>query len=170
MLLVLSHSTDETANYLCRRLDEIALEYARIDTDTCASSVQISYDQGPRLSLQRCEVLHPAEVRNVWLRRPRPVAVPDSGDHAEQAHVSNEWSEALEGFLAHVPAAMWMNHPVNNVLASHKMEQLTRARAHGLAVPKTLVTQSPSALHAFWNETSGRLIAKPLAGGFQGRR
>ena len=53
MLLVLSHSTDETANYLCRRLDEIALEYARIDTDTCASSVQISYDQRPRLSLQK---------------------------------------------------------------------------------------------------------------------
>lgn len=166
MLIVLSHSADETANYLCRRFDEIAIGYARVDTDTCASWAHVSYDQGPGLSLPGRDVLHPEEVRNVWLRRPRAVAVPDSGDHAEQAHVSNEWSEALEGFLAHVPAAMWMNHPVNNVLASHKMEQLTRARAHGLAVPRTLVTQSPSALRAFWNETSGRVIAKPLAGGF----
>ncbi|HXI12026.1 MAG TPA: ATP-grasp ribosomal peptide maturase [Thermoanaerobaculia bacterium] len=111
-------------------------------------------------------VLTPDDVQNIWLRRPKPVSIPARDDAAEHAHVVNEWGEALEGFLAHVPRAKWMNHPVNNVAASHKLEQLTRAEAYGLAAPRTLVTQSNAELRGFWSEMNGRVIVKPLASGF----
>jgi glutathione synthase/RimK-type ligase-like ATP-grasp enzyme len=88
------------------------------------------------------------------------------GDDAERVHVANEWADAIEGFFAHVPIERWMNHPIRNVLASHKLEQLTRAAAFGLTVPKTLVTQSAEDVNEFWRVTDGRVIAKPLASGY----
>lgn len=166
MLLVVSHSGDETANYLCRKMGAVKFPVVRVDTDTCASEVRISYTTGQPVLHSSGGDVAAADLRHVWLRRPRAVMVPSNGDAAEQTHVANEWSEALEGFLAHVPMDRWMNHPVQNVLASHKLEQLTRAAAHGLPVPKTIVTQSPDALRAFWGATGGHVVAKPLASGF----
>jgi hypothetical protein len=43
-----------------------------------------------------------------------------------------------------------MNHPSRNVQASHKVEQLTKAKSYGLCVPDTLVTQDPDKFRSFY--------------------
>jgi glutathione synthase/RimK-type ligase-like ATP-grasp enzyme len=85
---------------------------------------------------------------------------------AEVRQIAYEWSEAIEGFLSHIPIDRWINHPSRNSLASHKMEQLTRAKAAGLAIPETLVTQDSGALRAFWDECGGAVVVKPLGCGY----
>jgi hypothetical protein len=165
MLLVVTNSEDATADYFCRRLRQESLPFVRFDSDADLRAVRVAYDErGARLRI-RGRWYEPADFANVWLRRPHPVSATAGRDAAERQHVSVEWGEALEGFLAHIPIRRWINHPTANVLASHKVEQLTRARCLGLAVPKTLVTQEPAALRAFWRSATG-IIAKPLASGY----
>jgi hypothetical protein len=167
MLVILTSSGDVTADYLADRLRESGVPFVRLDTDTCADRVRVHYTvkDGPMLQFLG-ENLRAADVTAVWLRRPREIAVRVEGDAAERAHVANEWADAIEGFFAHVPIERWINHPTRNVLASHKLEQLTRAAAFGLTVPKTLVTQSAEDVDGFWRATDGRVIAKPLASGY----
>jgi glutathione synthase/RimK-type ligase-like ATP-grasp enzyme len=88
------------------------------------------------------------------------------GDEAEEQHVAGEWTEALEGFLAHIPRERWINHPAANAHAAHKLEQLTRARQFELAIPVTLLTQSAEEALAFWQECGGCVVVKPLSSGY----
>ena len=165
MLLVVTNSEDATADYFCRRLRRARLPYVRLDSDADVRRLRIAYDlRGTRLRIGS-RWYAPSDFSNVWLRRPHPIAPAAGRDAAERQHVAAEWGEALEGFLAHVPIRQWINHPTANVLASHKLEQLTRAHSMGLAVPETLVTQDPAALRAFWRSANG-IIAKPLASGY----
>ncbi len=166
MLLVLTSSGDVTADYLTAKLATAGVPFARLDTDTCAATARVSYDDGDvRLTLDDSS-WRPADIHTIWLRRPKEILIDIGGDETERVHVANEWSEAIEGFLAHVPPDRWMNHPTRNVLASHKLEQLSRARAAGLIVPPTLVTQNREELDRFWTAQNGRVVAKPLASGY----
>lgn len=165
MLLVVTNSEDATADYFCRRLRQESLPFVRLDSDADVRALRVAYDErGARLRI-RGRWYEPADLGNIWLRRPRPIATKAGRDAAERQHVSVEWGEALEGFLAHIPIRRWINHPTANVVASHKLEQLTRARRLGLSVPQTVVTQDPGELRAFWRSTK-RIIAKPLASGY----
>lgn len=165
MLLVVTNSEDATADYFCRRLRRAQLPYVRLDSDADVGRLRVTYDaRGARLRI-RGRWYAPNDFSNVWLRRPHPIAPTAGRDAAERQHVAAEWGEALEGFLAHIPIRQWINHPTANVLASHKLEQLTRAQRLGLALPRTLVTQDPELLRAFWRSAEG-IIAKPLASGY----
>jgi hypothetical protein len=167
MLLILTTSTDVTADYLEKRLNDAGVPLIRLDTDTCTEHLRVHYthDRSPSLRIGD-HVLRPVDVTDVWLRRPKEIRVAIEGDPTERAHVANEWGEAVEGFLAHVPVDRWMNHPIRNVVASHKLEQLTRAHRFGLTIPATLVTQERDELETFWRTTHGRVIAKPLFSGY----
>jgi len=107
----------------------------------------------------------PEGVSSIWLRRPKTIAV-TAADPAEAAHTAAEWGEALEGFFAHVPRTRWINHPSSNANASHKLEQLTRARSVGLHTPDTLLTQNVATALAFLERNHGGIIAKPLSTGY----
>jgi hypothetical protein len=165
MLLVVTNSEDATADYFCRRLRRARLPFVRLDSDADVRRLRVAYDErGARLRIHG-RWYAPADFANVWLRRPRPIAPAAGRDAAERQHVAAEWGEALEGFLAHIPIHRWINHPTANVLASHKLEQLTRAQRLGLAVPQTLVTQDPAGLRSFWRSAKG-IVTKPLASGY----
>jgi hypothetical protein len=170
MLLIITNSGDVTADYLCGRLDEHSIGFQRLDTDRCLDQVVLSYSIST--PVLRCEAQEWAagDFAHVWFRRPLPLRLGIEMEDAERSHTLAEWSEALEGFLGHIPLKAWMNHPSCNVRASHKMEQLTRAASFGLAVPPTIVSQDADRVRSFWTECDGRMIVKPLASGYVERQ
>lgn len=161
MLLVLTNSADQTADYL---LGKLTTEHVRFDTDKLHEHAIIAYDHGP-LIYTHDRTYTPDQVTTIWYRRPTALRVTVSDDAAENRHACNEWGAALEGFLAHVPTKCWMNHPTNNAAASAKTEQLTRATRLGLAVPDTIVTQDPERARDFITRHE-RVITKPLSDGY----
>lgn len=165
MLLILTNSQDVTADYLAAALSSRGVAYVRLDTDTALQQIGFDYaDSRPVLLLGGVE--HgPERFSAVWYRRPERLRHPGISLAPEGRLVLEEWAEALEGFLAHIGEEKWVNHPSRNVRASHKLEQLSRARSVGLAVPDTLVTQDPARLRAFYARHGGRVIAKPMASG-----
>ena len=166
MLLILSNSEDVTADYLASVLARNRVAFLRLDTDTVLRQVAFAYEGGgPRLRVDGTWY-GPGAFSNVWYRRPERLKHPEADDSPEGRFVLEEWAEAIEGFLALIDQARWMNHPSQNVRASHKLEQLGRAASLGLAVPDSLVTQDPDRLRAFFARHSGRVIVKPMASGY----
>jgi hypothetical protein len=166
MLLILTSVGDHTADYLCQRLARAAAPFVRLDSENVTVDCEFGRCAS-ETTLWHSGVALPAScIRNIWYRRPKALHCNGAGDPGEQQHLSEEWAEALEGYLAHVPESYWMNHPARNANASHKLEQLTRAARFGLRVPETLVTQSPEALDRFWHACKGEVIIKPLSSGF----
>jgi hypothetical protein len=165
-LLVITNSDDATADYLCGKFRDCSCSLLRIDTDKITSSVSVEYKNDLEFLIVDGAQYPASCFENVWFRRPKPIAI-DPGLPVEDAkHISNEWKEAIEGFLAHIPLERWMNHPSRNANASHKIEQLTRAKQFGFVIPPTLVTQNTSEAKAFFEACKKQLIIKPLASGY----
>lgn len=101
----------------------------------------------------------------VWCRRlPKPPGLnrslgEDDGFILVEERRFTRW---LIGLLENHPIR-WINPPPVSLAAENKLLQLKRARAHGLAIPRTLVTAQPERFKAFLRR-EGSLVAKPLCG------
>ncbi len=162
MLLVLTNSEDATADYLQSRLCESSVPFIRINTDSVIDQSELSYQpKEPLLHIGR-RWHKPHDFSNVWYRRPEKLKSVNIPESPEGRSVLDEWTESLEGFLAHIPRRRWMNHPAANALASRKLEQLSTAARLGLPIPDTILTQDPEELKRFFEKHSGEVVAKPL--------
>lgn len=162
MLLVITNSTDATADYLLSRLTEVSVPFIRINTDSAVDRITFSYQPGkPSLRINE-RWYEPTDFSTVWYRRPERLISDRIPDTPEGRCVLDEWSESLEGFFAHIPRIRWMNYPAANALASRKLEQLTTARNLGFIIPDTIVTQDAAILRSFFSKHEGDVIVKPL--------
>lgn len=166
MILILTNSEDATANYLLPKLVDAGVAVLRLDTDTMLNDSSVSLADGTITLIVQGKRLVPEEVKHLWYRRPERLRRHGFDESPEARFAINEWTEAIEGFLAHIPRWRWINHPAANVAASNKIEQLSTARASGLAIPSTLLTQDASAARAFASQCGGMVIAKPLSNGY----
>jgi len=166
MLLILTNSNDATADYLASVLEKHGVRFLRFNTDTSLPLVRFSYNGEQPCLRVAGETFRPDQFTNVWYRRPERLKHPLLDDSPEGKFIFGEWAEALEGFFAHIPLRLWMNHPSKNVGAGHKVEQLTTAQRLGFTIPDTLVTQDADDLRAFAAKHKGGIIAKPMGSGY----
>ncbi|MEM8610774.1 MAG: MvdC/MvdD family ATP grasp protein [Cyanobacteria bacterium P01_H01_bin.105] len=164
----MSNSLDVTADYVCNRLHRNQLQYSRLNTDQLIEKVKLRYKSNVFSCIVNHQALELGNITCVWYRRPQSLKLPSNlpFEEGEQAHTLSEWNAAIEGFLAHIPIKLWINHPSNNALAISKLEQLSRANRLGLKVPETLVTQSFEEIMQFWRDCQGELIIKPISHGY----
>ncbi len=166
MLLILTNSDDATASHLEPSLTDSDVKWLRFDTDKSLCGSSVSFRNGrPQLTVGPYS-LTPDKIDHVWYRRPERLKHEAIDDTPEGKFVYGEWAEALEGFLAHIDKKKWMNWPAANAAASHKIEQLSRAKQLGFQIPETLVTTSPIELKKFYDAQRGKIIAKPMAKGY----
>lgn len=168
MIIVLSNSQDATANYLCSKLHSEKLNYIRLDTDNLIETVKLSYVANEVALIVNDRNFKAKEISSIWYRRPEPLKSTNNQDvdEGEKKHTLNEWSAMLDGYLSHIPTKLWINHPMNNALASSKIHQLSIAKKLGLVIPKTLVTQDFEQLLNFYRECKNHLIIKPISHGY----
>jgi len=165
-VLVLTNSSDATADFLSAKLEQSGIPSLRLDTDAFADEALLSATETAAQLYVGSECFTPESFSHVWLRRPLAPAPKASVDRDEKLHLEREWAAALEGWLARIPSKRWMNHPSSNGLASHKIEQLRRANRMGLEVPPSLVTQSRAAALKFYDDNEGAAVVKPIHGGY----
>ncbi|GIX17786.1 MAG: hypothetical protein KatS3mg119_1972 [Rhodothalassiaceae bacterium] len=101
----------------------------------------------------------------VWARRirmPQPPAVVDQRDRAFVARELRFFHNAL--WHAAAPGAFWVNPFAAARRADSKILQLQVARAAGLTIPETIVTNDPAQIRAFLrrNRDAG-VVYKPFA-------
>jgi glutathione synthase/RimK-type ligase-like ATP-grasp enzyme len=91
----------------------------------------------------RCIAL--SEVDTIWWRRPRPPVAPEGLDEVARSFVAQEWRHFLEGLEA-VTASRWVNPPDANRRAERTSVGLMAAVEAGLRVPRTAITNDPTAV------------------------
>lgn len=165
MLLILSNSQDATVAYLVPHLETASIPYVRIDTDTILDDLRFTFTPSEPILNFGGGSYSPNDFEVIWYRRPESLVSKIANGTPESKYGLDEWTEALEGFLAHVPVTKWMNHPSANAFASHKIEQLSTALRLGFLIPPSLVTQNADSLKEFYSQHSGKIIAKPLSTG-----
>lgn len=165
MLLILTNSQDATADYLQERLQQSSVDFVRIDTDTFVGNGELQFSGGQSTVRVAGRAFSPEDFDSVWYRRPESLHHSEWNRTTEGKYTLEEWSAALEAFLAFVPAPRWVNHPAANAKASIKMHQLATARQCGLRTPETLVSQSPDHVRAFADRFE-RIIVKPIGHGY----
>lgn len=166
MLLILTNSQDATVDYFISVLKQSDVSFLRLDTDTLVSTTSVTYIPGqPTLCIYDQTYKH-SDFQHVWYRRPDQLKSQLLSDLPEDKYSLDEWTEALEGFLAHIPRPKWMNHPSVNRLASHKLEQLTTAASIGFSIPDTIVTQDSKLLLEFFESHNRCVVVKPMSSGY----
>lgn len=166
-VLLLTHSADfYTVDLVAEALTRRGARPFRLNTERFPASLKLSArlgndgaahvvaDAGARLSTE--------EVRAVWARKFwMPRMAPDLDERFREMCV-RESAAALEGFLDALHGARWVNDIQRERAAENKQRQLRVAAAAGLRIPRTLVTNDPSAARQFFDETEGRTVAKLL--------
>ncbi|MET0401501.1 MAG: MvdC/MvdD family ATP grasp protein [Cystobacter sp.] len=180
LVLLITHGGDYFT------VDRVAQEVARrgprplrIDTDGFPSHWELASMLGPGhedvvLRTKEGEV-HASDVRSVWLRRQRPPRFDESLDPAWRESCVRESSAALLGALDGLMGAgcHFINPLGADEAAGNKARQLRLARAHGLEIPRTLVTNDAARVRAWFDEVGGRVVAKmltPLSQSMDGRQ
>jgi ATP-grasp ribosomal peptide maturase len=164
-VLVVADDRDETATRVCAVLRERAVPVFRFDTADFPGRLRLhaALDDGEWTGhiVRDGERVDLAEVRSVFLRRPRPFEVPTHLTVAERWHAATESRYGLGGVLVSLPVP-YANHPARSADAAYKPRQLRDLRACGLSTPPTLVTNSPDAVREF-ADRHGTLVCKALA-------
>src|SRR4051812_35961653 len=121
--------------------------------------------------LERCEIQlggDPIDLRAVtavWNRRPAPPAA-DARLREAHGRIAESASEAALGGAWSLMDCLWLpGSPQALERTELKMTQLAVAATLGLAIPRTVIANSPDEALEMYERTGGRMIAKPLTRG-----
>ncbi|MDQ4082046.1 MAG: alpha-L-glutamate ligase [Actinomycetota bacterium] len=163
MILIVSRTDDDHARAVQAALAAGAASATIVDLSRFPREMALSlrYDGSEhRYSLfVRGEELPLERYRVVWWRRPQPFVL--HAEMAEGRYAGFAYSESAEAFagLWQSLDASWVNHPVREQAASHKVYQLRVAQVVGLEIPPTLVTNDATEARRFVDEHGHERVA-----------
>lgn len=170
-VLVISHSDDGSAKLLIQRLKEIDQSYQLVDLGAfplgASASIDFSGETIIKFTQNESLVFTGNNVKSVWWRRPKGKAHPTTND-ALQKYIETE-SEVFVGSLFNLlgPNIRWVSDPEKTRLANRKPLQLEIARQIGFHIPKTLISNDPESVIAFFNDNQDMpIIMKPVGTSF----
>ncbi|ATB31586.1 MvdC/MvdD family ATP grasp protein [Melittangium boletus] len=179
-VLLLTHGADHyTVDRVAEALSRRGLRPVRIDTEGFPASWELSSVVEPEredvVLGTSAGVLHAREVRSVWLRRRVPARFDAVLEPAWRESCGRESWAALDGALDGLAAAgcRFINPLGSDAVAENKPRQLRLARALGLEIPRTVVTNDAAQVRALFEAVGGRMVAKmltPLSQSMDGRR
>ncbi|MER6076145.1 ATP-grasp ribosomal peptide maturase [Streptomyces sp. NPDC001817] len=106
-----------------------------------------------------------AGITAVYYRAPNAFALPPTMSESERRFAAAQARSGLGGIIT-APGCRWVSHPAAMSRAEYKPLQLATARACGLSIPPTLVTNRADAVRDFVSEIAdlgGQVICKPVA-------
>jgi glutathione synthase/RimK-type ligase-like ATP-grasp enzyme len=173
MILLISNTQDLTCDFVVREIRERGLEFARLNTDEFPTNgfgvATFGRGQSPRRVIRwknRERILDFDQISSVLYRRPVP-PVPDDKitNLAVRKFCQDESYDFLRGMWFSLNA-YWISHPEAIRRAEHKITQLTIAQQLSFNIPKTLVTNDPDEVRAFFSSCPNGIVVKPLYVGF----
>lgn len=163
-VLIVSSGGDWSAEQVAKQLDARGACYSWLDPADFPQRVRLTATLGDGW---RGRVETPGgsftwqEVSAVFYRRPSDFDMPSGMSDPERRFARAQARVGLGGVLASLPVK-WINHPSALADCEYKPHQLDLARAMGLRVPATVVTNVPDDVRRFVAEV-GDVIVKPLA-------
>ncbi len=174
-VLVLTHSDDAfTIDRVADGLRARGARPVRVDTDLFPTELSLSMrfdrDVTEHSLTLAGETFFASDVRAVYNRRVwKPRLDPDL-DELYREGCSRESVTTLRAFLAGLSHARWIDPPLTVTAAEDKPRQLREARAAGLTIPRTVITNDPARVRDFYRSLGTPMVTKmlsPLSYGMQ---
>jgi MvdD pre-ATP grasp domain len=163
--LVLTHRFDPTADYVVSELNRRGAPVFRCDPGEFPQRLSVAarlYGAGVgwvgNLRLPEREIAL-ADIGCAYYRRPTVFDLPAGMGEQVRRWAAGEARMGLGGVLSALPR--WLNHPAAIAAAEYKPVQLAHAKACGLVVPATIVTNDPVEAAKFVAQ-AGKAVYKPL--------
>ncbi|WP_171109423.1 MULTISPECIES: ATP-grasp ribosomal peptide maturase [Streptomyces] len=103
-----------------------------------------------------------SRVGAVYYRAPGAFRLPEGMSGPEERFAAAQARAGLGGVLSALECR-WVNHPTAMARAEYKPVQLAAARACGLRIPATLITNRPEDVLAFAANVGSDIVCKPVA-------
>ncbi|MCX2971622.1 MULTISPECIES: MvdC/MvdD family ATP grasp protein, partial [Streptomyces] len=165
-VLVLAGRFDPTADLVIEELNRRAVPVFRADMAEfplrLALSASLSGDGWHGTLSTSRRTLELAAVRSVYYRRPTRPRFPEGMSSEARKVAEREARLGFGGLLAALPCR-WLPPPGKAADAEYKPLQLRIAAESGLSVPRTLITNKPSAARHFSEVVAGAVIYKPFS-------
>lgn len=157
MLLIITHKTDFTADFVINKLNQKQIKYKRFNCEDI-----LSYDCSVKLdSSFSYSLLGEKAISSVWFRRTQLPSIKQLSVN-EQIYILNE-TDCLIKNLFSIIDAKWMSEPFSVYKAENKLLQLKLAKELGFEIPNTLITNDKEQLKSFYKEQNGKIIIKPIS-------
>lgn len=148
MILVITKTNDNTADYVLQRMKDRQVNYVRLNSDEfMRNSVSLSFETtSPSIIVTPSnQTIYLEEISAVWLRRLVQPEVSNNIIRNKEARIFavQEQNFTLRWFIDALPCPIIDREP-NMVRARNKFLQLQLAKELGLKIPPTLVTNNPS--------------------------
>lgn len=164
-VLIVSTVADIATDYVVRALTSAGVSHHRVNTEELPFARTLTFSLGdgigPLLAFDGLEHPQPSAI---WYRRVRSPARPVQMDVGVYEFCLQENRAALLGSLASIDTS-WMSHPANVWRAELKPFQLHIAKQAGLHIPRTLITNEPSAIREAF-DFMGPIVVKPCRSGY----
>lgn len=148
-VLIVSYTNDIHAGAVFDILSrsEAAVEWIDFTSLNKSSRLTLMLDDKSeaRVTTQGGRTIKLSEVHTIWWRRPQWPTDYSYLDEKSRTYVLGEWKHLVEGLEAFTQAR-WINSPTAERLANLKAFQLVSARAVGLRVPRTVMTNDENAV------------------------
>ncbi|MET8717357.1 ATP-grasp ribosomal peptide maturase [Streptomyces sp. NPDC004735] len=166
-VLIIAAADDWPTDRVVVELERHGVEVFRMDTSEFPQQLSLAarIDQGARawkgdLSTEHRKV-DLSRVGAVYYRAPGAFRFPQGMSGPEEGFAAAQARAGLGGVLSSLDCR-WMNHPTAMARAEYKPIQLKEARACGLRIPPTLITNRPQDVLDF-AETMGDIVYKPVS-------
>ncbi len=107
--------------------------------------------------------LDESDLAGAWVRHWVLPAVDEQADPVVRDGCVRSAAAAARGFFESLEGIVWLSEPRCVRDAENKVRQLLAAQRAGLTVPRTLVTNHPPDVKAFFEELGGKMVTKMLA-------
>jgi glutathione synthase/RimK-type ligase-like ATP-grasp enzyme len=157
MILIVTHKTDFTADFVINKLNRRKIDYKRLNCeDFLSSDFFFKYD--PSFSYL---LLGQNDYQAVWFRRTKLPEIKELSNY-EKLYVWNEIECFFKNLFSILPVN-WLSSPVSVYEAENKLLQLKAAQELGFDVPNTLLTNSKTELRDFYYDNGRDIVVKPIS-------
>lgn len=166
-VLIVTSADDWPTDRVVAELARRDVEVFRMDTADFPQLLTMSgrIDQaspwsGALTTQHRCVDL--ARIGAVYYRTPGQFAFPDGMSGPEARFAAAQARAGLGGVLAALDCR-WVSHPTSMARAEYKPVQLAAARACGLRIPATIITNRADDVRDFAEHLDGPVVCKTIA-------
>ncbi|MCF0061797.1 hypothetical protein MUK70_21390 [Dyadobacter chenwenxiniae] len=157
MILVVTHKSDFTADFLIQKLNERDIPYYRLNCEDIGTRTDVSLSSksgfAPVIDGQD-------KFSGVWFRRTKLPDLEGIDPYVEAYYLSEfQW---FQRNLWNTIDARWISEPDYVYRAENKFLQLKTAQQIGFAIPPTLISTDIQEISKFYEDCEGQLIIKPI--------
>ena len=164
-ILILTNKEDIHADLVLRELKRRGRAVIRLHPDEFPNRITMTYKNGVvQVVIPDSKISFSTdEVGSVWYRRPRPPAIDSNiANQAARNFAATESSHFVENVYGCLEHAKWVNPYYAGRRARNKLLQMEVGKRHGLIFPRTIVSNDPEEMRAFFESCAGEVVYKSV--------